>query len=148
MDGLRISTRMATWLAAALALSWPGTAAISQETVSDPVVQDLPRTFADRFPAIPEPDTAPVPADGAVDVTEIEPPIEEVAEEIAIGTGTASYYGRRFHGRRTASGERFDMNALTAAHRTLPFGTRSPTPAPGRASWCGSTIAGRSRAIA
>jgi rare lipoprotein A len=36
----------------------------------------------------------------------------------------ASWYGRRFHGRRTASGERYNMNALTAAHRTLPFGTR------------------------
>ncbi len=40
-----------------------------------------------------------------------------------IEQGAASWYGRRFHGRRTASGERYDMNALTAAHRTLPFGT-------------------------
>ena len=38
--------------------------------------------------------------------------------------GVASYYGKRFHGRRTANGERFNMNAMTAAHRTLPFGTR------------------------
>jgi len=38
--------------------------------------------------------------------------------------GRASWYGKRFHGRRTASGERFDMHALTAAHKTLPFGTR------------------------
>jgi rare lipoprotein A len=37
--------------------------------------------------------------------------------------GGASWYGPGFHGRRTASGERYDMNALTAAHRTLPFGT-------------------------
>lgn len=37
--------------------------------------------------------------------------------------GGASWYGTGFHGRRTASGERFDMHALTAAHRTLPFGT-------------------------
>lgn len=36
----------------------------------------------------------------------------------------ASYYGARFHGRLTASGERFDMHDLTAAHRTLKFGTR------------------------
>ncbi|ADX47862.1 rare lipoprotein A [Paracidovorax avenae ATCC 19860] len=36
----------------------------------------------------------------------------------------ASWYGARFHSRRTASGERFDMNDFTAAHRTLPFGTR------------------------
>jgi len=37
---------------------------------------------------------------------------------------TASWYGPKFHGRRTASGETFDMHALTAAHKTLPFGTR------------------------
>lgn len=37
--------------------------------------------------------------------------------------GRASYYGDFFHGRRTASGERFDINKFTAAHRTLPFGT-------------------------
>ncbi len=38
--------------------------------------------------------------------------------------GLASWYGYPHHGRRTASGEVFDMNALTAAHRTLPIGTR------------------------
>lgn len=38
--------------------------------------------------------------------------------------GLASYYGAAFHDRPTASGERFDMRAMTAAHRTLPFGTR------------------------
>jgi rare lipoprotein A len=36
-------------------------------------------------------------------------------------TGMASWYGRQFHGRKTASGETFDMNALTAAHRSLPL---------------------------
>ncbi|MCU1721644.1 MULTISPECIES: septal ring lytic transglycosylase RlpA family protein [unclassified Pseudomonas] len=39
-------------------------------------------------------------------------------------TGTASYYGSRHHGKRTASGEPFDQHGLTAAHRSLPFGTR------------------------
>jgi len=39
-------------------------------------------------------------------------------------TGSASYYGSQHQGKRTASGERFDQNALTAAHRQLPFGTR------------------------
>ena len=37
--------------------------------------------------------------------------------------GVASWYGAQFHGRRTANGERFDMNALTAAHPTLPLST-------------------------
>lgn len=37
--------------------------------------------------------------------------------------GLASWYGREFHGKTTASGEKFDMNDLTAAHKTLPFGS-------------------------
>ncbi len=38
--------------------------------------------------------------------------------------GVASWYGPKFNGRMTASGERYDMNALTAAHPSLPFGTK------------------------
>jgi rare lipoprotein A len=38
--------------------------------------------------------------------------------------GPASWYGPKFHGRQTANGEQFDMNQMTAAHRTLPFGTK------------------------
>ena len=38
--------------------------------------------------------------------------------------GMASWYGRPYHGRRTSSGEVYDMEKMTAAHRTLPFGTR------------------------
>ncbi|WP_106311443.1 septal ring lytic transglycosylase RlpA family protein [Paraburkholderia sp. BL18I3N2] len=38
-------------------------------------------------------------------------------------TGRATWYGKPFQGRRTASGERYDMHALTAAHRTFPLGT-------------------------
>lgn len=37
--------------------------------------------------------------------------------------GKSSWYGKRFNGRKTANGERFNMFALTAAHKTLPFGT-------------------------
>ena len=40
-----------------------------------------------------------------------------------MSTGIASWYGERHHGRRTANGETYDMHMLTAAHRTLPFGT-------------------------
>lgn len=39
-------------------------------------------------------------------------------------TGVASWYGKEFHGRKTASGERYNQNNMTAAHKTLPFGTR------------------------
>lgn len=47
------------------------------------------------------------------------------APEQAVFTqsGLASWYGRNHHGKTTASGEPFDMEALTAAHRNLPFGT-------------------------
>ncbi len=38
-------------------------------------------------------------------------------------SGVASYYADEFHGRKTANGEKYDMHALTAAHRTLPFNT-------------------------
>jgi len=41
-----------------------------------------------------------------------------------VQTGVASYYGGEHTGARTASGERFDPKSMTAAHRTLPFGTR------------------------
>ena len=42
-------------------------------------------------------------------------------ENPSIETGIASWYGVKFHGRRTANGEIYDMSRLTAAHRTLPF---------------------------
>lgn len=39
-------------------------------------------------------------------------------------TVQASWYGPGFHGRKTANGERFNMHSLTAAHKSLPFGTK------------------------
>jgi len=56
------------------------------------------------------------------------PPVRNVAQ-ISFGsirlqiTGMASWYGPGFHGNRSASGEVYDQNAMTAAHRSLPFGT-------------------------
>lgn len=50
-----------------------------------------------------------------------EPQQQQAQREL--GRGLASWYGARFHGRPTASGEKFDMHQLTAAHPTLPFGT-------------------------
>ena len=60
-------------------------------------------------------------------LTEIEgrpEPAVEVSLASSTYTGMASWYGPGFHGRRSASGEVFNQHALTAAHRTLPFGTR------------------------
>lgn len=51
-------------------------------------------------------------------------PMPLVAAEVVVAEqGGASWYARRFQGRRTANGEFYDQNELTAAHRTLPFGT-------------------------
>ncbi len=47
-----------------------------------------------------------------------------IASSDSVQRGHASWYGPGFHGRLTANGERFNTHALTAAHRTLPFGTR------------------------
>lgn len=67
------------------------------------------------------------------------PPVREIAgipapprppQQVSLVTvlssfrGWASWYGPGFHGNRSASGERYNQNALTAAHRSLPFGTR------------------------
>ena len=49
--------------------------------------------------------------------------LNEAAQPVVLQQGSATFYANRFHGRRTASGERYDKNALTAAHPTLPFGT-------------------------
>jgi rare lipoprotein A len=64
----------------------------------------------------PAPMTAPAPA-----------PAPAAAATTAIADvyeGKVAYYGSKFNGRKTASGERFDANALTMAHKSLPFGTR------------------------
>lgn len=70
---------------------------------------------------LPRPETAvskPVSHEGG---STIDSELETVA---SVQEGVASYYASRFHGRLTASGVRYDENTLTAAHRTLPLGTR------------------------
>lgn len=50
--------------------------------------------------------------------------LSDIDTSRAYQVGVASYYGKKFHGRATASGETFNMYRLTAAHRVLPLGTR------------------------
>ncbi len=88
---------------------------------------DTPPALREPAPAAPAPapETEPEETKGAKDGRasglglDLGGELGDFGEE-----GMASWYGARFHSRRTASGERFDMNDFTAAHRTLPFGTR------------------------
>lgn len=52
------------------------------------------------------------------------PALADKGQVVKSISGSASWYGGKFHGRKTANGERYDMNQLTAAHKTLPFGTK------------------------
>lgn len=55
---------------------------------------------------------------------QVEPLASEGSSNYPTTQGTASWYGPGFHGKMTASGEAFDQNSLTVAHKTLPFGTK------------------------
>lgn len=107
-----------------------GTNPAAEET-ADPAHAAANAPFEEQFTAFETLPDGPETPDHAVDITQIEPPVEPEAKPEpdrattrALGSGVASYYGRRFHGRKTANGERFNMNAMTAAHKTLPFGTK------------------------
>ena len=92
------------------------------DAVSTAVVKPKPALGAgqDPEPAIDYSVSMPVPVPGT-DLTRLDQ--TSGAYGIELERGGASWYGAGFHGKRTANGERYDMNALTAAHKTLPFGT-------------------------
>ena len=140
MDGNKKTFRRAALPTLALAvLALPLAGAGAQDAPGQqPLVADLSADAAsvsltdERVPAVDSFDASfarfdvepPMPETSAraVDLDQIDPPIE--AEPAVWRSGVASYYGARFNGRPTANGERFDMYAFTAAHKTLPFGTR------------------------
>lgn len=116
-------------LAMAIALTIPGGAAHGAEASAAPAsAAAFDASFA-GYETLP---ATPFPHAGAVDVSAIEHVQPDADDESApLARGMASYYGHKFHGRRTASGERFNMGAMTAAHRTLPFGARVRVTNPG-----------------
>jgi rare lipoprotein A len=71
--------------------------------------------------AQPRHESATTPAPTPAPVAIARPP---AAAPRVLQTGAASWYGQPHHGKKTASGESFNMYALTAAHRSLPLGTR------------------------
>jgi rare lipoprotein A len=109
---------------------------------ASPAGDDFAAEFADyQTPAEPVIPSEAVDLDslGAADLDGITTapdaaPDDADAVERLLGEGMASYYGSELAGHRTASGERFDPRGLTAAHRTLPFGSkvRVTNPANGR----------------
>ncbi|MFM7403053.1 MAG: septal ring lytic transglycosylase RlpA family protein [Erythrobacter sp.] len=107
-------------------------AASSAAGPADPNVGIDPAASAAIIELVPLPPTADVTAPPAAPIAD--EPAPSAPQETVLGRGSASYYAAKFHGRRTASGERFDNAAMTAAHRTLPFGTlvRVTNPANGR----------------
>ena len=109
----------------ALILVAPLSAAHPAERVADlPAAAFSAGGFESAFDSYSQLPASPAGLDGAVDLAAIQKDRAETDDGTDMAGGMASYYGRNFDGRRTASGERFDMDDLTAAHRTLPFGSR------------------------
>ena len=109
-----------TSLATAFGAAGPGLAQVIPATTTGPTSEaDFTRSFA---PIDAMELAAPEVEPGSVDLATIDPVLEP--DEQHLGSGVASYYGRRFAGRPTANGERFDPGLLTAAHRSLPFGSK------------------------
>jgi rare lipoprotein A len=102
------------------------TAAFASLVSATPGLADSPaNTPAETLDAVSVPVADPLPS--AVQPLEsIEETVAELVDEPVehLGDGEASYYGYELAGNRTASGERFNPKALTAAHRTLPLGTK------------------------
>ncbi len=79
-------------------------------------------TAAPAAPAVPAAPVAVTPvAPAAAKVEAKKAPMAAVAGDVT--TGKAAWYGKKFNGRKTASGQRFNAGLLTAASNTLPFGT-------------------------
>ncbi len=122
MDGNITTARRLARLAAIAVLAASPAIAAAPEALPAPAADAFEQYFL-PFEALPDaPDPASQPASDAVDLDQVE--AEAEADAQFLGTGRASFYGTKFHGRPTASGQRFDMHKLTAAHRTLPFGSK------------------------
>ncbi|MDP3713705.1 MAG: septal ring lytic transglycosylase RlpA family protein [Mycobacteriales bacterium] len=119
-----VATTAATALIAALGTSLvPSGAASAEQSVEDASVSALSE-LPPRVVAAP----AATPQRASRGAARTPPRATKLVwRSVAVGPafrGEASWYGPGFQGRTTANGERYDMYAMTAAHKTLPFGTR------------------------
>ncbi len=109
------------------ALTLAALASLAPIAASSASASDVPTSARVETSASAMIELVPVQLTDDVSATSNAPAMIEAApsapQETVMGRGSASYYAAKFDGRRTASGERFDNRGMTAAHRTLPFGT-------------------------
>jgi rare lipoprotein A len=130
--GIPMTSLTARTLRNALIAGGLGLAPLAASTAATPSDGALPLEASAEIAAATE--MMPLVAAPVAAPAESQPVEMEAETGTAIGSGSASYYASKFHGRRTASGEAFDNGAMTAAHRSLPFGSlvRVTNPANGR----------------
>jgi len=118
--------RLAPVLLAALLTACAVPTPVRVDAPTDTAVRAAPAAPAGPFPSQPAPSgVVTVPDPTAAETPPRDDPLAVPSGSAElIDKGLASWYGNRFHGRRTASGERYDMHDFTAAHKTLPFGTK------------------------
>ncbi|MCL9981795.1 MAG: septal ring lytic transglycosylase RlpA family protein [Erythrobacter sp.] len=117
--GISTATLKARSLRAALVAVSLGMAPLAASTAATPSGNALPLEASAEIAASAE--IVPL-VEAPIDTPAESQPVE-AAVATPLGSGSASYYASKFHGRRTASGEAFDNGAMTAAHRSLPFGS-------------------------
>jgi len=123
----RLSGRKWSGIAAALAILASGAGAPGLAEMNAGRAAPVPAVETDfdaQFAPFTGSETTPSPAQAAAERLEGEAIAAEEAADEEIGGGMASWYGRELSGRRTASGEPFDPGDYTAAHRSLPFGSK------------------------
>ena len=84
-------------------------------STDDPTMNPLPRGIPPIDNVLSPPESEPAPP-----IAKLPTPVQPTVVEVGLG----SWYGAKFHGKRTASGEVFNQEKFTAAHRTLPWGSR------------------------
>ncbi len=101
----------------------PGSQEPLDRSIPDSAPTDSDRSFSNQTPREPKPKVEPKSRYGNPPYYEQDGKVYHVLDsaEGYIDVGVASWYGKKFHGRRTSSGEIYDMYHFTAAHKTLPL---------------------------
>lgn len=106
------------------AIAAAGLLGLAPLAASSAAAPDAPASAIEPATSIAAVELVPLQPSADVAAPGSEAAAPSAPQETILGRGSASYYAAKFNGRRTASGERFDNSEYTAAHRTLPFGSR------------------------